>query len=63
MNTTGKPVPANGDVLARYVSSIRALHGHLQRISQNKHETAASLARAAAALRSLAEPPPGRKVP
>lgn len=61
MNTTGKFIPAGGGVLGQYVESIRALHGHLRRISDNKYEIAASLSRAAAALRSVAEPLPGRR--
>lgn len=42
------------DPLDQYVAAVHGLHSKLARISSNQHESAASLGRAAAALRSLA---------
>lgn len=43
------------DPLDRYVSAVHSLHAKLARISSNQHASAASLGRAAAALRALAD--------
>jgi hypothetical protein len=43
------------DPLNQYVRSVHGLHSKLARISANQQDVAASLGRAAAALRSLGE--------
>lgn len=46
---------SDDDPLTQYVSQVKGLHPKFARISANQHESAASLSRAAAALRALAD--------
>jgi hypothetical protein len=45
---------ANHDPLTRYVAQVQGLPAKFAQISANQHDSAASLGRAAAALRALA---------
>lgn len=46
---------ADNDVLTQYATAVAGLHGKLERIRHNQHRVAASLGRAAQALRSIAD--------
>jgi|APLak6261666328_1056055.scaffolds.fasta_scaffold20967_2 hypothetical protein len=50
---TAGTVESSDDLLCQYVSSARKLNQQMHRILVNKNEIAASLGRAAAALRSI----------
>lgn len=62
MNQSENPgSEAHHDVLTQYATAVAGLHCKLERIRHNQHHVAASLSRAAQALRSIADirPCPG----